>query len=78
MSLVQFSRTSPFAYEGKTFPVARWIRATLEYEIYPVQAPYGQVRHRSKVNVALLRQGRIQTVNPKLVLSNVKSRAEQV
>lgn len=75
MSLVHLSRTSLIAYEGKKLPVARWVRATLEYEIYPAQAPHGQVRRRSKVNVALLRKGRVQTVIPKVVWSNVKSPA---
>jgi hypothetical protein len=78
MSLVHFSRTSPRGYEGKKFPAGLWIRANLEYEIYPVQDPHGQVRHPSKVNVALVTKGRIQTINPNAVSSNDKSRQEQV
>ena len=78
MSIVHFWKTSPLAYEGRMFPLALWIRATLDNEIYGMQHSHGQVRHRSKVLVAPFATGRSTTLNSNLVLSNAKSREEQV
>jgi len=60
------------------FPLALWIRATLDNEIYGMQDPHGQVRHRPKVLAARFATGRSTTLNSNLVLSNAKRREEQV
>jgi hypothetical protein len=60
------------------FPLALWIRATLDNEIYGMQYSHGQVRHRSKVLVAPFATCRSTTLNSNLVLTNAKSRETHV